>query len=761
MFWAVLIAFFVLPSVAQGRELLPDGQIERVLRDNHDRLISSGEVWVEVGPGVVASQIVSRFTALYKDATGEDLTWEKLQAANRDLNLTLLCEQKSGRRQWIGTDETGWTSCPEADRNIAVIAGVQGRLKIPLASVKTFAERLKAGEAALACEQSVDCLKGKLAALGEDAKTDATDPPEGAAAHASAPQVRVADAEAVQQVVELKAQNAAFERDAIIRTKWMILFGLILSTALLLAGLWTFELKLVLREKDQGIADLNTAHSTSLQARQDRLDVAEGDLRESQGLVERVATKLGVPTQGQVVHDAVLRTVDVFASVMRCMREIADGYGLQLSQLPTAVELQAVSKAIDVQALDLEGLRDHALRTRRALGEDMLPSAQQKNMPTKQVGEDLLSIAQQRRRELAGLLGLTWSSEIPPAFKQITDELRERLELLRRLQQENGTLSTENAALLARRQACVDAETGILARLVNQVATMGEWLGVDPSLTRLADAPDRMRAANAAFGRIALSLDRLLDQLGVVRPVEWRDLSKRPPTIAARLALLETWLASEREAEERFRAGLTRLCAVDEEGIVLDRARLVNALQERIDLHDGNLNALALAERRLLARSIAGWSGESGTDPGSLQDLVRAAQSFARDARRFEGEIGRAIQGGATALHVDLDKAQPLQDRLKCVLTAAIAAAAPKSPATLAQEFMDACGHRVHNELTALKLLLGYDFGAENGAAPDSNKTGVQSLRDNPGVARTLVRWVMADFSGPNDSSISTAVAAQ
>lgn len=494
------------------------------------------------------------------------------------------------------------------------------------------------------------------------------------------------------------AAIAVFEREAIVRTKWMILFGLILSTALLLVGLWTFELKLALREKDQEIADLNTAHSASFQALQGRLDVAEGDLRKSQGVVERVATKLGVPTQGQVVHDAVLRAVDVFASVMTCMREIADGCELQLSQFPTAVELQAVCDAIDAQALGLEDLRDYALRARRALGEDKLPSAQREGMSTRQVGEGLLKIAQQRRRDLAGLLGLTWSSEIPPAFKQIVAELNEKLELLRRLRQENEALSAANAALLVQRQACVDAETGILARLVNQVATMGEWLGaqVCPPVTCLADVPDRMRAANAAFGRAAIFLDRLFDQLGVVRPVEWRDLSKRPPTIADRLTLLgDSLLLQQQEIVAMWNGESPR-------GIV-PWGQLNGDLRWRIDGYNGSLSAAAVTERENLARSLIGWRNSQPLP--TLQELVRTAQTFARDARADQDKLSRAMT--------------------------------PNRPADWAHALLEVFGLRPDSPSTALRVILG--------CSEDSNVPPVSGVidrvRQDSGAQRTLARW--------------------
>ncbi len=731
MVWVVgtVLAF---PQWALAYAPPPTGEIRLVARDYRDQLVPRGEMWVEVGPSVTPDQVISMYGKRYEEVTGTKLDHLQLQAANKGPNIILRCERSDGRQQWSGTEVDSWTeSCPMPLRRVAFIAGLWGRIKIPEARNVTAEEQAKAGREALVCQKDPACLARTCLAQSECVSQVAQVVPPSLSSTTPLPNVQ--DALIDRSLPSPSSPSAPTDMSAIQRL--CAALGALLGGALFLIIWLGWERAIrgrVIRALKARAAKPQSSLDSLVDAKglQTQLEAAQTDVNRLSKHINLVATFLDVrnlpnnPGPGDL--ERVLQNATTLAT-----------------QLPLAHKLMR--------------------RAIRAAG----ANAPTGMVPTQDLGDNLRDAIVAQRQMLAAAAILSPTGDTPPSFAEIAAVLADRERLVR---EERAQLVSNHEAVVLERDAAhtrfndlqqVVDETFRRARKFAKVAQ--EWVGADACSvpTELAQVPQVTQSINVVFAQLDGSLRALSEELG-------SRYYCGSLTLLQNLNLLKTWilseqttLASEREAEERFRAGLTRLCAVDEEGVVFDRARLVDALQERIDLHDGNLNALALAERRLLARSIVGWPGESGTDPGSLQDLVRAAQSFARDARRFEGEIGRAIQDGATALHVDLDKAQPLKDQLKRVLAAAVTAVAPKSPATLAQEFMDACGHRVHDELTALKLLLGYDFGAENGAAPDSNKTGVQSLRDNPGVARTLVRWVMADFSGPNDPSISTAVAAQ
>lgn len=180
----------------------PDGAIRTVQRDSANK--ASDFPIVEVGRGVDVARVVQSFNAMYVKATGEQLTWKIIQAANPDTTIPVCGVPRDGH-MYHGRGQTSiWTDCPESQRYVGLIAGPSGRIKIPLTPVETYENIQKRLERTSECFDDPTCLKERLASLGGQSSSVAPAPKAASS---------MTDAEKDQRLAELTAANVALSNE--------------------------------------------------------------------------------------------------------------------------------------------------------------------------------------------------------------------------------------------------------------------------------------------------------------------------------------------------------------------------------------------------------------------------------------------------------------------------------------------------------------------------------------------------------------------
>lgn len=180
----------------------PDGTIRTVQRDSANK--ASDFPIVEVGRGVDVARVVQSFRAMYLKATGEELTWRIVQAANPETTIPVCGVPRDGH-MYHGRGQTSiWTDCPESQRYVGLIAGPSGRIKIPLTPVETYENTQKRLERTSECFDDATCLKERLASLGGQSSSVAPTPKVASS---------MTDAEKDQRLAELTAANVALSNE--------------------------------------------------------------------------------------------------------------------------------------------------------------------------------------------------------------------------------------------------------------------------------------------------------------------------------------------------------------------------------------------------------------------------------------------------------------------------------------------------------------------------------------------------------------------
>jgi len=189
----VTMVAFIAASVAfvstANAETPPDGEFRSVTSDANGKPVGDGIV-VEVGRNVQPSQVIRAYGAQFKAMTGQDLTWQVIQAKNPS-NTFPVCWTRPGHPTYGRRGDTSvWEGCPEAKRGLAFMAGVWGRVVIPAKPVETYAERMERLVTLDACVKDKKCLEQKLEALAKGAPAQAS-PPAPIAKPAPAPSLSV------------------------------------------------------------------------------------------------------------------------------------------------------------------------------------------------------------------------------------------------------------------------------------------------------------------------------------------------------------------------------------------------------------------------------------------------------------------------------------------------------------------------------------------------------------------------------------------
>lgn len=174
------VAFVVtLLTAAKSAYAIPPEKSYQVVDVNE-----SGWV-IEVGQGTgfesVANSEWSSVGRAYKKATGRTLTWDVIRDVENNYNhdksgrrlepkFIPFCRHKGDGYRWTPSRDTAvWDSCSVKDGDepgIALVAGPSGRLLVPMKAVQTF-EEIKTGLVeSEKCDESVECLNGKIRALG-------------------------------------------------------------------------------------------------------------------------------------------------------------------------------------------------------------------------------------------------------------------------------------------------------------------------------------------------------------------------------------------------------------------------------------------------------------------------------------------------------------------------------------------------------------------------------------------------------------------
>lgn len=210
------------------------GTFQMVNRDGAD----NGRPHVMVGARVTVNQIVSAFGVMYRSATGQELTWQKIQAANPRTTIPV-CNIPGDGPMWRGRGDTSvWEGCPEKHQSIALVAGPSGVLVIPMEQIETHAEKLKRLEAQDLCFKSAECLAERIKKLGAKPPEPAvrepapspepeaeTSEPASPAPSASAPIPQPGDAENVEPA-------AVLTRPGLGTSSWLGILGLTLVLGL-------------------------------------------------------------------------------------------------------------------------------------------------------------------------------------------------------------------------------------------------------------------------------------------------------------------------------------------------------------------------------------------------------------------------------------------------------------------------------------------------------------------------------------------------
>jgi hypothetical protein len=175
----VTMVAFVAASVAfvskANAETPPDGEFRTVTTDAKGQRVDDGIV-VEVGRNVQPPQVIRAYGAQFKVTTGQDLTWQIIQAKNPG-NTFPVCWTQPGHPTYGRRGDTSvWEGCPEAKRGLAFMAGVWGRIVIPAKPVETYAERMQRLADLDACVKDKKCLERKLDALAKGAPAQASPP---------------------------------------------------------------------------------------------------------------------------------------------------------------------------------------------------------------------------------------------------------------------------------------------------------------------------------------------------------------------------------------------------------------------------------------------------------------------------------------------------------------------------------------------------------------------------------------------------------
>lgn len=168
--FAGLVAFLVAFSFAHMVEAeTPQPGDMRLWKDAR-----TGHWNVEVGERTSVSDVVRALGPLYREATGQELTWQIVWEKNPK-NTIPVCLPA---RYTLDRSKEVWTNCPTEKKKLGLIAGPSGRLVIPFEAIlETYDQKQDRLAKQDNCFKSKDCVGKQYVALGGTIGTSSEVPP--------------------------------------------------------------------------------------------------------------------------------------------------------------------------------------------------------------------------------------------------------------------------------------------------------------------------------------------------------------------------------------------------------------------------------------------------------------------------------------------------------------------------------------------------------------------------------------------------------
>lgn len=118
-----LVALIARPAGAY----VPKGRLFNTLRTERD-----GSPIVEIGENCKLKQIMDGYGAMYRQATGAELTFRVIRAANPEHTIPVCLVKGDGAMKISRASEKVWENCPADQQSIYLIAGRNDAIRIPM-----------------------------------------------------------------------------------------------------------------------------------------------------------------------------------------------------------------------------------------------------------------------------------------------------------------------------------------------------------------------------------------------------------------------------------------------------------------------------------------------------------------------------------------------------------------------------------------------------------------------------------------------------
>lgn len=118
-----LVALIARPAGAY----VPKGRLFNTLRTERD-----GSPIVEIGENCKLKQIMDGYGPMYKQATGAELTFRVIRAANPEHTIPVCLVKGDGAMKISRASEKVWENCPADQQSIYLIAGRNDAIRIPM-----------------------------------------------------------------------------------------------------------------------------------------------------------------------------------------------------------------------------------------------------------------------------------------------------------------------------------------------------------------------------------------------------------------------------------------------------------------------------------------------------------------------------------------------------------------------------------------------------------------------------------------------------